>query len=371
MNKLSVSELVSRALPEKQWINLAQVVGYLRSVDPEFSAPRYGFEKLRPMLESIPEWVEIRRDDSFSPPSFDCMLIVPNTLSEVVLSTHLRKKSESKYSALFSRFKNQPYDEIFAHFPWNEDIGENWESPYKKLAAMAKQESWNFQNEEFKVNGQEYIILRNYLNFTFLRLQQQGKIAYSQDGSRACFNTGLQTSSEKDIFATFFRKNKSEQVKRPQWTFYAFADSYSDKIKDYSPLPEVATYIEDSSDLVFDLSYDLEINVEHIVKQNSDRLPEVFQGNERLAMTAIHGATEFLKEKIRRNYKIAIPHWYKDKIQLLLPLNISSDEKADMALVADKDKDRRIYRIKTALTMDMAYIDARLICRPDREWLNP
>jgi len=107
------------------------------------------------------------------------------------------------------------------------------------------------------------------------------------------------------------------------------------------------------------------------VKQNSDRLPEVFQGNERLAMTAIQGATEFLKEKIRRNYKIAIPHWYKDKIQLLLPLNISSDEKADMALVADKDKDRRIYRIKTALTMDMAYIDARLICRPDREWLNP
>jgi hypothetical protein len=88
-------------------------------------------------------------------------------------------------------------------------------------------------------------------------------------------------------------------------------------------------------------------------------------------MTSIEGATKFLKEKIRRNYKIAIPHWYHSKIQLLLPLNITSDTEADLALVADKDAERRIYRIKTALSMDMAYIDARLICRPDRDWLNP
>ena len=95
------------------------------------------------------------------------------------------------------------------------------------------------------------------------------------------------------------------------------------------------------------------------------------QQNRTLAMTSIEGATKFLKEKIQRNYKVAIPDWYEGKIQLLLPLNITSDIEADLALVADKDKERKIYRIKTALSMDMAYINARLICRPDRDWLNP
>jgi hypothetical protein len=42
-----------------------------------------------------------------------------------------------------------------------------------------------------------------------------------------------------------------------------------------------------------------------------------------------------------------------------------------LALVAEKDQAANLYRIKTALTMDMAYMDARLITRPDRDWLNP
>jgi hypothetical protein len=41
------------------------------------------------------------------------------------------------------------------------------------------------------------------------------------------------------------------------------------------------------------------------------------------------------------------------------------------ALVADKDKARHIYRIRTVLTMDVAHLDARFITRPDREGLNP
>lgn len=58
-------------------------------------------------------------------------------------------------------------------------------------------------------------------------------------------------------------------------------------------------------------------------------------------------------------------------MQLLLPLNLTDDNNADVALVIDKDKQRNIYRATTILTMDLAYIDARLITRPDREWLNP
>lgn len=370
MGVLTVTEIISKALPEKEWVNLAQVVGLLRNVDPDFSAPSYGFDKLRVMLESVPKIVALDKDDSVYPPTYKCMLIDAKVKNEPPKDVAMNKMSNN-YIALFKRYRDQPSNEIFAHFSWNEDIGENWESPFEKLARMAKPEIWDFQSVEFKIDGQNYTILRNYLNHTFIRLQQQDKIVLSQDQNKACLNTGLQTPSEKDIFATFFKNKRCNECNQPQWTFYSFADSYSEKIKDFPKLPEVATYIQNSSDLVFDLSYGLEINVEHIVQANRDRLPRIFNGNERLAMTAIQGATEFLKEKIRRNYKVAIPHWYNDKIQLLLPLNIQSDEKADLALVADKDNDRKIYRIKTALSMDMAYIDARLICRPDREWLNP
>ena len=371
MNELTIRAIISKALPEKEWINLAQIGSLLRTVDPDFSATKYGFDKLRPMLESIPDLVEIRQVNDIFPPSYECSLIKKIFHNSEHNPSNDKNKSRKKFNTLYKRYKDQPISEIFAHFSWNEDRGENWESPFEKLAQMAKSEIWNFQSSKFRIENQNYTILRSYLNYTFLRLQQENKISYSADGSRACFNTGLQTTTEKDIYATFFKNRRHLEYNQPVWTFYTFADSYSEKVKGFSPLPEVASYIHDSTDLVFDLSYELEVNVEHIVRENGNRLPEIFSGNERLAMTAIQGATEFLKEKIRRNYKVAIPHWYQSKIQLLLPLNLQSDDKADLALVADKDKDRRIYRIKTALTMDMAYIDARLICRPDRDWLNP
>ena len=92
-----------------------------------------------------------------------------------------------------------------------------------------------------------------------------------------------------------------------------------------------------------------------------------------MAMLAIEGATKFLKQKVMRNYRTAIPQWYfpEQKIQLLLPLCIMAPGTADLALVADKDKAGKVYRIRTALSMNMAYINARLVTKPDRDWLNP
>ena len=122
---------------------------------------------------------------------------------------------------------------------------------------------------------------------------------------------------------------------------------------------------------MFDTNYTFEVNYDHIFNHHPERLPDLLRGYKKLAISAIDGATGHLKQKIIRNYKVAIPHWFDGKIQLLLPLNLMSENEADLALVADKDRTARLYRIKTLLTMDMAYVDARLITRPDREWLNP
>lgn len=280
----------------------------------------------------------------------------------------------SMKKALYPRFKEQDSSEIFCAMTFDSETSkaiDNWETPFYRLAEMAKKEDWDFEKEQYKVHNQNYPILMNYLNYTFLRLQDQGKVVYSEDNTRAVFNTGLQTPAEKDIYATFFANKKAIEYNAPEWTLYAFVDSYSGELSSFPSLPEVATYIQDASDLVFDVNLDIEVNTDHIVDHNEDRLPKSLQGNRRLAMTSIVGATNFLKQKVLRNYKVAIPHWYNGAIQLLLPLNITSDTEADLALVADKDKHRNIYRIKTALPMDKAYINARLICRPDKEWLNP
>lgn len=369
MTDISVHKLITDSLPKNKWVNLAQVVPYFRTIDPDFHPSKYNFEKVKPMLESVPQLVKLKKNDAVFPPSYDCLLIDSSGLLETT-PVHPDVDTGNNFSSLFKRYKEQNSQEFFAHFPWDEHSGENWESPFARLAGMAKPEPWDFQNPKLRTDEQSFPILRNYLNNTFLRLQQQNKIAYSKDGSRACFNTGLQTPlEEKDIFATFY---KSSQCNTAQWTLYDFADSYSHKLSNYDgELPKVASYIQDVSDLVFDLSYNLEINIEHIVLENAERLPEEIKGNAILARQAIEGATRSLKEKIRRNYKIAIPQWYNNRIQLLLPLAISSEDSADIALVADKDSKRKIYRIKTALTMDMAYINARLICHPEKEWLTP
>lgn len=254
------------------------------------------------------------------------------------------------YQALFKRYKEQKGSEVFSHFGWNAADGENWETPFEKLAHMAKKEDWNFRSPQFRKDGQKYPILMNYLNYTFLRIQELGLIAYSDDGSKSCFNTGLQTKNEKDIYATFFFNQNAEELGKPQWTFYSFADSYSEKLKPFNPLPEVATYISYARDLVFETGYEIEVNTDHIVDHNKDRLPANLREERTLSIAAIEGSTRFLKEKIRRNYKVAIPHWYSGRIQLLLPLNLTSDYEADLALVADRDDDRKIYRIRTALS---------------------
>lgn len=278
---------------------------------------------------------------------------------------------QNTYKDLRTRFFSQDKREVFAHFGWNSKCNETWETPFQKLAELAKPEKWNFQSDEFRADKRQFPILDSYLNHTFRRLLEQDKIVYSFDDTLAAFNTGLQTTSEKDIFALFYR-NKSAQIrKQADWTLLMFVDSFSEKLNDFPVVPEIATYITDASDLVFDHSYDIQIDVDHIVDRNAGRLPETLQNNRTLAMSSIEGAMKLVRQRIQRNYKIAIPHWYAERIQLLLPLNLSDSTHADLALVADKDVERKLYRIRTALSMDMAYVDARLISRLDQEWLRP
>ncbi|MDG4560367.1 MAG: DUF3825 domain-containing protein [Candidatus Competibacter sp.] len=275
------------------------------------------------------------------------------------------------YESLFRRYKSHDPRTVFAHFGWRQDIGETWETPFQKLAEKAKAESWDFHRAEFKKPDASFPIIASYLNYTFVRLQQQQKIKFSADNARACINTGLQTPEGKDIFATFYRNSTAIEKSQPDWTLFGYFDAYSDKMRDFEPLPDIATYINDPGELVFDHQFELEVDYKHILTDNKERLPDVLQSSPALARNAVEGAIRQLKERLKRNYKLAVPHWYNEKVQLLLPLSITDDNSADVALVAEKDSARKKYMVRTILTMDMAYLNARIICAPDREWLNP
>ena len=281
-----------------------------------------------------------------------------------------------KYKGLFRPHAWQKERDSFAHFYYHGNNNETHETPFQRLADMARPEDWNYRNPEFQNKGEHLPILTNYLNQTFIRLQKQKKIKLIDNKTWACFNTGLLTPGGRDVFAIFKQNAKaSKDNDRPDWWFEGWFDSENDRMNRFKPLPEAATYIKKPADLHYDESYDIRIKLKHIVDDiaNHQRLPDQLQNESLLAKNAIEGAAKETVKRCKRNYRIAIPGWYpkRQRVQLLLPLYLTSPERADLALVADKDTASKTYVVRTALTLDMAYRHARLIARPDREWLDP
>jgi hypothetical protein len=100
----------------------------------------------------------------------------------------------------------------FAYIPKYEDA-------IKYLAEnLAEKEQWDFGNPATK----KYPILKNYLEHTFRKLRSENKIAYTKDNKFACFNTGLTTSNQEEIFAYFEELRNRKPGTTTQFCFKAF-----------------------------------------------------------------------------------------------------------------------------------------------------
>ncbi|MDB1820787.1 DUF3825 domain-containing protein, partial [Collinsella aerofaciens] len=64
---------------------------------------------------------------------------------------------------------------------------------------------------------------------------------------------------------------------------------------------------------------------------------------------------------------VSVPQFYGGRIQLLLPLCLTGD-KPELALTIQREDG--FYAARTCLTLDMAYNNARLICRPETSWIK-
>ncbi len=243
------------------------------------------------------------------------------------------------------------------------------EETLKLLKKMAMNENWEYTNT---VSSQPLPILYNYLVHTFARIQEEGKV--SVIGEFASFNTGLVTENQEEIFM-LFKKN----IGKDKWYFKEFCKDSSNAMSKFNPLPARATYFTDVSELFYDTRLELRINIDHIVEDidNFNRFPADIQAlSKHQLINTFKGAIDHAKKRIGRNYLTAVPQFYRGQyvstphLQLLLPLCLREASKADLALAVYKTADGT-YSGRTCLTLDMAINNARLITKPDDEWLNP
>ncbi|MCI8551214.1 MAG: DUF3825 domain-containing protein [Lachnospiraceae bacterium] len=236
------------------------------------------------------------------------------------------------------------------------------------LSHMAQEEKWDYKSTSDKR------ILYNYLCYTYDRVKAEGKIKISDDKSAMCFNTGLLTEYDADIYAYFIRNTSPNKKEGQEWFLYGFKQRSALELRIFKHYPDIADYFTTPADFIYDKSMDLTIDYDHIINDNYERFVMVGLTDKYMIHGLLEAAVKKIVEKVKRNYKLAIPQYYTDKstneskIQLLLPLFLQNKDVADLALVVDKGE--YDYVGKTILTIEWAYVNSRRIVKPNVEWLK-
>lgn len=253
----------------------------------------------------------------------------------------------------------------FALFP-------NFDRAVEYLAEnLADPEDWEFTDASEK----KYSILKNYLEHTFRKIQAEEKVAYTNNNSHACFNTGLVTKNLEPIYAYFEAyRNPVPGKPNPPFCFKAFCKESDYQFLNIFPSnhPDIADFFQRPEDLIFNPRCKLIPQLDHIIQDNLMRFPAHIQklDSDEIRRRLV-GAIEEVKKRVKTNYKLAVPQYYKNRIQLLLPLNLTpGSPNPDLALAIHKLNDDA-YTARTCLTLKMAYNNARLIVKPQSTWLKP
>lgn len=226
--------------------------------------------------------------------------------------------------------------------------------------AMLSPEKWSFGDKN------DNSILKSYVEHTFSRLYEENKILESEN--YAIFNTGLFDEYYKPICAYFIKNTVPD---RQKWYLDGFYTEYQLITMKVMDMPERANYFDDPSELVFDTHLDIVPQYDHIFgdQENIERLPAGIR-NSAMRVQLFDGAIGTAKRMLEANYKTAIPQFYKGKMQLLVPICLQTPNVPDLALTCMKTEDKRKYLGCTCLTLEMAYNNARLIAKPESNWLQ-
>lgn len=247
---------------------------------------------------------------------------------------------------------------------------EKYNQKLEMLAKMAQPEKWTYKKIQ---DSDPFRILRNYIQFTYNRIDEENKFIDSADGTFRCMNTGLLTKYNQEIIAIF---SKNEMQGKQPWFFNGFFKE-TDKFftTNFSSLPPLADYGNNVKDLIYDSSLELILKKEHIIDDNFDRFVDAGYSNKELISVLLDSAKDTLEKKLKRNFKLALPFYYhntetgESKIQLLAPLYFPGAP-VRLALVLNKiqSEAKEYYEGVTVLPVEWAYMNSRLIAKPDEEW---
>lgn len=348
--------------------------------------------KLRELLEEYADNIEIKRDDT----------------THKVPVLYARQKGTAQPASQVPRPQTTTSRPRPTQIP-NNLMQWAWMGDFRQVVSdlknMALKERWYYktQNPAFP-----FPILSKYLTYTFFRLsKEQGKIKTTDQ--YAAFNTGLVNNLYEPIYA-LFEKNRVQG--RQDWYFHEFCISGVGKAgkilaSNFNPLPQRAHFFNNPAELIYDSNApEPQLNWNHIILDNVSRLPiEFLEENkptdflfrDTSGMNTVEKAEYFSQlasaiendskkfraiknrfadslslalKRVQWNFKTAIPMYYpqNNKMSLLLPLSLLDDEIIDLALVTEKTQSGA-YLGHTILPLDWAYSNARLVTRPDSDWL--
>ena len=323
--------------------------------------------------------------------------------TKILRAKNAKAEQETKDVRVTQKTKPGSYLQQWASFPYG------FNKAIERLNALALNEKWYYGKTPKQNNPCP--ILRGYLKYTVEKLHKENKIKEGKHKitgkEYSVFNTGLVDLHYRPIYGLFYKNNKG----RKPWVFFDFCAVGSDKgkilgnIYNESELPEKAEYFQTLADVVYD-GKNIAVDWDHVILENINRLPVeirphvpddfVIQDTKNMKQIEkddylkklrkaindddllysiqekLENAMKLARKKASWNYRIAIPIYYptRDKMSLLLPLSLldKKREKADLALVIEKQA-AGDYIGQTILPLEWAYSNARLITKPDSDWL--
>ncbi|MBO4698089.1 DUF3825 domain-containing protein [bacterium] len=282
---------------------------------------------------------------------------------------------------LVSIFKDRSF--TYFNFRNSQDV----KNFLNKLKGTAMNEPWG--------RPPQYPILRSYIDHTYSKLlleddkkeDKDKKIKSLPDG-RKIFNTGLLDKYFNQIFIIGREDNDG------MLSDLGILSETSKEMQTFKKdLPGMASYFIKREDVVFDANLQIKMdpdNYKHIFEDGLERgrlkkyttdyekakevgEDEVEKLISKIAME-FKTALECTQKLAQRNYKLAIPQFYRtaDNMQFLLPIYLSFDfdKDPDCVLAVEYCEEEECYRGYTILTPGMAYNNARLIAKPDVFWLE-
>lgn len=247
---------------------------------------------------------------------------------------------------------------------------EKYNQKLEMLSKMAQPEKWTYKKIQ---EIDPFRILRNYIQFTYNRVDEENKFIYSPDKNYRCMNTGLLTVYNQEIVAIF--SQNTTEGKQPWFLNGFFKESDKFFTTNFSSLPPLANYFSNVKDLIYDPRLELNLRKEHIIDDNFERFVEAGYSDKTLINVLLDSAKATLEKKLKRNFKLALPFYYHNtetderKIQLLAPLYFPGAP-VRLALVLNKVQSNanEYYEGVTILPVEWAYMNSRLITKPDEEW---